>query len=77
MRAIPRCHIDNVNKINARTCLRKPRAISISSVVDCLRMIGVRCEAAGATARPAGDGSREEHDDEDSGDLDDWQLRTL
>jgi len=40
-------------------------------------MTGVRLEAAGATARPAGDGSREEHDDEDSGDLDDWQLRTL
>lgn len=60
-----------------RTCRRKPLAINISSVVDCLRMIGVRWEVAGATALPAGEGSREEHDDDESGDLDDWQLRTL
>lgn len=60
-----------------RTCLRKPLAISISSVVDCLRMIGVRWEVAGATALPAGEGSRDEHEDDESGDLEDWQLRTL
>jgi len=60
-----------------RTCLRKPLAINISSVVDCLRMIGVRWEVAGATALPDGEGSRDEHEDDESGDLEDWQLRTL
>jgi len=40
-------------------------------------MIGVRWEVAGATALPAGEGSRDEHEDDESGDLEDWQLRTL
>jgi len=42
-------------------CLRKPRAMRISSVVDCRRKFG----GLGVT----GDGSREEHVEEESGDF--------
>jgi hypothetical protein len=50
-------------------CLRKPRAIRISSVVDCRRKLGGR----GVT----GDGSLDEHVDDESGDFFDPRLSSV